>query len=225
MRSFIKIPIAISIPILLSGCGGGDPEEQAVSQFFTAVQMGDQATLERVGSPDLGEAVQSWEIVERGTESEAPFHLAELQSQLSAKRREVDAQKSDNQNFVGDNRDTYEAYTKAYAENPSGGFQGALLAFHEELQARQTRLAELEAEAEQLAFDVDALTDVASRSVATPVNNKFEGQIKVKPVQVKVNDGSGEKTYTFMLHRYDLTDTEQNRALNARWVVAEVQPS
>jgi ABC-type Na+ efflux pump permease subunit len=221
VRSFFKISVAISL--LLSACGGGDPEAQVVGAFFSAVQKGDRAGAERVSLAPFADKAESWEIVERGQESEAPFQLADLEAQLKTKRDEVEAQRAENATFINDNTDTYEAYKAKYAEDPSAPFQGELLAFHEELQGRQGRLAQLRADSDQLALDVEALKNAATLSLSTPVEASFEGQIKVKPLQVRVNDGSAVKTYTVVLHRYDLVDKGQNRTPTARWIIAEIQ--
>jgi hypothetical protein len=223
VRSFFKILIAVSI--LLSACGGGDPEEEVLSAFFRAVQGGDRAGLERVSLAPFDGKVESWEIVERGPESEAPFPLGDLEAQLKNKRNEVSDQKEANASFIGDNRDTYESYKSKYAEDPSAPFQGALAVFHQQLQERQRRLAQLEADAEQLAFDVEALKNAATLSLSTPVDTSFEGQIKVKPLQVRINDGSADKSYTIVLQRYALVDTGQNRTPTPRWIIAEIQPN
>ncbi len=222
VRSSFKISIAISI--LLSACGGGDSEEQVLRGFFDAVQKGDRAALERVSLAGFDGKLESWEIIERGTESEAPFQLADLEARLEAKRNELSAQRKENASFVSDNRETYDAYKTKYAEDPSSPFQGALLSFHEQLQEKQTRLAQLEVDAEQLALEVEALEKAATMSLSTPVDTSFEGQVKVKPLQVRVNDGSGDKTYAIVLQRYELVDTEQNRTPTARWIIAEIQP-
>jgi hypothetical protein len=222
VRSFFKILIAISI--LLPACGGGDPEAEVVGAFLSAVQKGDRAGVERVSVASFDGKPESWEIVERGAESEAPFQLADLEAQLKSKRDEVTAQRNGNASFISDNLDTYEAYKKKYAENPSAPFQGSLLAFHKQLQDRQARLGQLQADADQLALDVEALKSAATLSLSTPVNTSFEGKIKVKPLQVRINNGSGDATYTVVLHRYELVDTDQNRTPTPRWIVAEIQP-
>jgi len=222
VRSFFKVLVGISI--LLSACGGGDPEAEVLGTFFSAVQKSDRAGAERVSLAPFDGKPESWEIVERGTESEAPFQLADLEAQLESKRDEVKAQKDGNASYIGDNSDTYEAYKRKYAEDPSAPFQGALATFHQELQERQGRLAQLQADSDQLALDVEALKNAATLSLSTPVDTSFEGKIKVKPLQVRVNDGSGDKTYTIVLQRYELVDTEQSRTPTPRWIVAEIQP-
>jgi hypothetical protein len=220
VRSFFKILVGISI--LLSACGGGDPEAEVLGAFFSAVQKSDRAGVERVSLAPFDGKPESWEIVERGTESEAPFQLADLEAQLKSKRDEVRAQKDGNASFISDNSDTYESYKRKYAEDPSAPFQGELAAFHQQLQERQGRLAQLQVDADQLALDVEALKNAATLSLGTPVDTTFEGQIKVKPLQVKTHDGSGEKTYTILLQRYELT--AQNRSPTPRWIIAEIQP-
>jgi hypothetical protein len=217
VQSSFKTSIAISI--LLSACGGGDSEDQVLGAFFDAVQKGDRAAVERVSVAPFDGTLES------GPESEAPFQLADLEARLEAKRDEVSAQRQANTSFVSDNRETYASYTAKYAEDPSAPFQGTLLAFHQELQEKQTRLAQLQVDAEQMALEVEALRKAATMSLSTPVDASFEGQVKVKPIQVKINDGSGDKTYAVVLQRYELVDTGQNRTPTPRWIIAEIQPN
>ena len=216
--------LAVAIPVLLSACDSGDPEAQTLGAFFSAVQKGDQAGVQLISLATFDGTVESWEIVARGTESEGPFQLAELEEELDNTRNEVRVQREQNARFIGDNRDTYDAYTRTYAEDPSAPFQGELATFHEQLQARQGLVAQLEVDAEQLSIDVRALTNAATLSVRTPVGETFEGQIKVKPLEVRINEGSENKTYTVVLHRYELTDTRLNRTPTPRWIVAEIRP-
>jgi hypothetical protein len=221
MRSTLIVAIASSV--LISACGSGDPEEQTLSTFFNAVQRGDQAGVERISLAAFDGTVESWEIIERGTESVGPFTLANLEAELESKRNEVRTKREDNSKFVADNRNTYDAYTRQYAEDPSAPFQGELATFHEQMQERQGLVAQLEVDIEQLALDVEALTKAATLSLRTPVNESFEGQITVKPLRVRINEGSGEKTYTVTLQRYDLTDTRQSQSPRPQWIVAEIQ--
>jgi hypothetical protein len=97
------------------------------------------------------------------------------------------------------------------------------LAFHEEWQGKQGRLAQLRVDADQLALDVEALKNAATLSLRTPVEASFSGQVKMKALQVKVNDGAGDKMYTVVLHRYDLVDSAQARTPTPRWIIAEIQ--
>ncbi len=222
MRSIFILTVAI--PGLLSACGSGDPEAQTLGAFFSAVQKGDQAGVELVSLATFDGTLQSWEIVERGTESEGPFQLAELEAELDNMRNEIRVQRKQNTNFVSDNRDTYDAYTRQYAEDPSAPFQGELATFHEQLQERQGLLAQLDVDAEQLSLDVQTLKNAATLSLRTPVGEGFEGQIKEKPLQVRINEGSENKTYTVVLQRYELMDTRLNRTPTPRWIVAEIRP-
>ena len=101
--------LAVAILVLLSACGSGDPEAQTVDAFFSAVQKGDQAGVALVSLATFDGTVESWEIVERGTESEGPFQLAELEEELDNMRNEARVQREQNARFISDNRDTYDA--------------------------------------------------------------------------------------------------------------------
>lgn len=223
MRSILKSLVAFSV--VLSACGGGDPEEQTLSAFFNAVQKGDRVGIDRISLVSFSGNIEAWEIVERGAEAEGPFELADLEAERESKRSEVRTTRQQNQNFIGDNRETYTAYLNAYAEDPSAPFQGELAVFHEQWQEKQAQLAQVEVDAEQLTFDVEALQNAATISLRTPVNASFEGSIKVKPLQVRINDGSEDKMYTVVLHRYELVDTGQNRTPNPQWIIAEINPN
>jgi hypothetical protein len=213
--------VVLAVALVLPACGSGDPELDTIDAFFSSIQEGDQVAIARVSIVEFDGTPESWEILERGAESEAPFHLVDLEAELEEKRREVRDKRSENSNFVSDNRETYDAYIAAYNENPSAPFQGELATFHEQIQENQRQLAQSEVDAEQLALDVEALKNVATLSLGTPVDENFEGQIKMKPLQVRVN----EDTYTMTLHRYDLVDSRLGRAPTPRWIVAEIQPS
>jgi len=216
------IPMAITV--LLCACGSGDPEKETVDAFLTAIQQGDQAGAERVSMAAFDGTPASWEIIERGTEQDGAFQLADLEAELEKKRDLLRAQREEFAKFNDDNRDTYALYTKTYAENPSAPFQGELLTFHEQRQEMQGAIAQLEVDGEQLALDVEGLKNAATLSTRTPVDENFEGLVKVKPLQVRINDGSEEKVYTVVLQRYELTDTRLARSPSARWIVAEIQP-
>ena len=57
----------------------------------------------------------------------------------------------------------------------------------------------------------------------TAVNEKFAGDVKGKELELKVNDDSGEKTYTFTLERYELEDKERNMSPIARWIITDIK--
>ena len=57
----------------------------------------------------------------------------------------------------------------------------------------------------------------------TAVNEKFAGDVKGKVLQLKVHDGSAEKSYTFKLERYELVDKERNMSPIARWIITDIK--
>ena len=62
--------------------------------------------------------VESWELVEIGAESRAPFTLPELHEKLAKKRSELRIETEKNSNFAGDNKSLFDEYQKKHAENP-----------------------------------------------------------------------------------------------------------
>ena len=220
MRSLSKISLVAAVFVFAS-CGESDPEQELMNSFFTAVQEGSEDGVKRVSLAPFDGNVVSWEIVESGEETEGPFGLKALEDQLEAKRDEIRAQRDSNADFLANNREMYDRYKNEY--DPSKPFTGALLAFHEEWQAKQAQQQQLEADADQLSFDVRAMKDTAQMSVAGDVTSEFEGHITGKQLKLKVNDGSADKTYTFHLIRYDLTDPKSTIPPTARWIISEIQ--
>jgi hypothetical protein len=41
-------------------------------------------------------------------------------------------------------------------------------------------------------------------------------------LRLRVNDGSEEKSYTFKLQRFELSDKERNLTPMARWIITEI---
>ena len=59
--------------------------------------------------------------------------------------------------------------------------------------------------------------------MSTSINEKFDGNVKGKELRLKVNDGSAEKGYVFMLRRYELTNKESTLTPMSRWIITEIK--
>ncbi len=114
MRSLKHLFVGVAF-LLVSGCTG--QEEQVLTTFFTAIQGGDDNVIQSVSLAKFPGGVESWELVEIGAESRAPFALPELHGKLAKKRSELRIETQRNSNFAGDNRSLFDEYNKKRGES------------------------------------------------------------------------------------------------------------
>ena len=113
MRNLRKMSFAVAI-IVLTSCSG--QEQRVLSNFFQAVQGGDETAVSRLSLTAFDGGVESWELIEIGTESVEPFELPAIHEQLMKKRSEVRVANEINANYAGDHRALFAAYQKKKAE-------------------------------------------------------------------------------------------------------------
>ncbi len=194
-----------------------------MSNFFQAVQGGDEAALARVSLAAFEGAVESWEFVDMGPESVAPFELPGLHEQLMKKRSEIKIENGTNANYAGDHRDLFDEYKKKKAEDADAMFEGELGEFQTEWEKRMEAQSKLEEEEKEINAIITVLKSAAGLSLSTSINEKFAGDVKGKELHLKVNDGSAEKGYVFMLRRYELSNTESTLTPMSRWIITEIK--
>jgi len=220
MRSLRFVLIAVTLA-LMAGCTG--QEKQVLDTFFAAIQGGDDAAMQRISLATFPGSVETWELVEIGPESQAPFTLSELHGKLAKKRSELRIENQKNANYAGDYRSLFEEYKKKHAEDPTQTFTGELGEFQVAWEERMEHQGKIEKEVAALNEQAKALRSAAGLSLNTAVNEKFSGDVKEKELQLKVNDGSAEKSYTFTLERYELVDKERNMSPIAHWIITEIK--
>lgn len=220
MQSF-RIPLVLFAVFLLTSCSS--PEEQLISSFFSAVQGGDVDAVARVSRTVFKGGVDSWKIVEVGPESESAFTLPEIHEKLLKKRSEVRLQTESNAYYRQDNRSLYDEYQTKRAADPDQELTGELGKFHVEWQERLAAQKALEEEAARLASQASELKEIAGLSLNTSVNENFDGTVKAKELRLETLDGADARTYTFLLERYELVDTDRNLAPIARWIIVDIK--
>ncbi len=220
VRSLRKISIAGAV-VVLASCSG--QEQEVLSSFFQAVQGGDEAAVASVSLAAFDGTVETWELVEVGPESVAPFELPGLYEQLMKKRSEIKIVNETNANYAGDHRELFDEYKKKRAEDAEAMFEGELGEFQTEWEKRMESQSELEEEAEEINAIMKVLKSAAGLSLSTSINERFAGDVKGKEIHLTVNDGSADKGYVFMLRRYELADAQRNIKPMSRWVITEIK--
>lgn len=217
----IRILLVVSIVGLVICCSGG--EQQILKTFFVAVQGGDNATLSGISVARFPGTVSSWEILEVGPESTAPFTLSAKSEEFLKAEEAVEEAKKESEAFVAANAERAAEYQKRIATNPDYEFKGDMAEFQSEWKAKLEAQKQLRAKLEKARREVNELRDAAALSLNTVVNDNFEGDVRGKTIRLKVNDGSEDKIYSFTIQRFELSDTERNLTPMSRWVITEIQ--
>lgn len=213
---------AFSFLVLLLSCGG--QEQQALGTFFDAEQSGDNTALAAVSVVEMPVDVQSWEIVEIGTESTETFNLPELLRAVRDAKREVDYHAEKMGIFMDDNKSIHKQYMDQLEKDPEAEFEGDLAEHQkkwEELLQVEKDLAATHKQANRAVEIERACAGVSLMGSA--VNENLEGDVAIKQAQVNVNSGSEEKVYLFTLKNYSLFNTKNQIQQRSRWIIADIK--
>jgi hypothetical protein len=217
----IRLLVILSILVLMVSCSGG--EQQILKTFFIAVQGGDNATLSGISVVKFPGTVSSWEILEVGPDSKEPFTLAAKRAEYLELEKSVKKAQADNEAFLQDNSKQAAEYQKRIVADPEYKFTGDMAEFQTEWKARMAAQHEAEAKLDGSRREVEHLRDAAALSLNTSVNDNFKGDVEGKTVRLKVNDGTGDKIYSFTIQRFNLSDAERNLTPMSRWVITGIQ--
>ena len=214
--------VALSFFILLLSCGG--QEQQTLGLFFDAVQSGDETARATVSAVEMPVKVQSWEIIEIGEQSTAPFALPELLKKARNAKRETDYHAEKMGIFIDDNRATHERYKNQMNHDPDAELKGDLVEHHEKWEELIQEEKELAAAMKQANRDMELERNAAGISLmGAAVNENLDGDVATNEVLVNVDTGTGEKRYRFTLKNYSLFNTKNQIQQRSRWTITDIQ--
>ena len=207
--------------ILALGLACSQPEQRVLTTFVNALQAGDEAAAAQVSLVKFpGEEVTTWEIVEVGPESSAPFQLANMQAERAKKVKQLESMIERNDLFLQDNEELYYKYKPRKDKDPEATFEGKLKEFDEELTARLEEMNALDQEIKDAGEELDRLKKAAALSTNTPgLGSSYDGDVLAREATVKFND----KNYTVVLKQYALVNTEHNMRPVARWIITDIR--
>lgn len=196
------------------------PEQSVLTSFVNAVQAGDEAAAAQVSLVNFPGEVTTWEIVEVGPESSAPFQLANLLEERMAMEKELDDMIAANDEYLRDNEKLYYEYKPKKDEDPEATFTGALKEFDEEFTARMDAQKALDAKIREGDDAIDDLKKAAALSTGTPgLGSNYDGDVLAKEAKVKFDD----KDYTVTFKQYALINTEHNMRPVSRWIITDIR--
>jgi len=221
MRDIRRITTIFSIAWLLSACQSGD--QQILENFLNAVQRGDETTADSLSVVEFPTTISSWEVVKSGTDSVEPFRLAEYRQNVIQAKKSLETHYNDDDYFVQGNEEHYVKYKKATEQDPEVELSGALGEFQLEWNARQEKRKELETLVSTSEKVLESERNSASKSIRATVSEKYQGEVTIKEVQVKVNSDEGEKIFTLELRRYNLENKELNLTPMTSWIISDIK--
>jgi predicted nuclease with TOPRIM domain len=214
-----NVGFLVLVPVALLSVSCAPPEQGVIETFINAAQSGNDDAVATVSVVKFPGKVTSWEFVELGPESTAPFGLADLYEEVGTLKEDLDAMVANNDAFLRENEETYLKYKPMVDKDPDQEFKGKLGEFHEEWSARMKEQTSLDEKIKETEDAIDALKKEAGLSINTPgMSSHYDGDVKTKEARVKV-DG---KDYTLTLKQYSLVNTENNIEPMSRWIVAGV---
>lgn len=218
----VRSLLVSSAVISLSACGSG--EQELLDTFFTAVQTGDESTVEAVSLVGFSGEVKAWEIVAISPESSEPFLLPELRRKTAAAKTELDSQLQKDTEFLEFNNGAYERYQAEREKNPEQQhLEGELGDFQQEWEKRQEDQKVLQSKLDDANQKVKHERRAAGMSLRVSVGDSYDGDVTIKELRVKVDAGTGEKTYTIEFRKYDLADQERKITPISTWIIADIR--
>ena len=211
--------------LLAIGIGCATPEERIVDFYLTAVRDGQDEMVAAVSLVSFPEAnIQSWEIVEIGPESTEPYQLIEIRDAHFDAKEAYDAETVENDEFLQANERNALRYQQKMKDDPDYKYTSGVLAeFQEVWEEKVETQKELQNKVKETEEALERERNSIRMSASIPLKNSFRGDVAVKKAKVNVNGASGAKTYTLVLHKYNIVDSDTGLSPTAKWIVTDIE--
>jgi hypothetical protein len=217
-----KAIIVFSALVILVSCGG--PDQRALNNYLKAVKNGDKVAMAGVSSVEFPETVESWNIMEVGPESVAPFPLKELSRKLREAKMDLQYIAEKDYLFLSDNQHLYRRYKVRIERKPDADFKGELGDFHRQFKEirKQGEEAEKAVEIANREYQREKLV-VGISLMGTMVTDHLDGEVITKEAEVNVTTPAGENSYLITLKNYNLVNQQNQAKIRSRWIVTDVR--
>ncbi len=211
--------------LLAAGAGCAAPEERIVDYYLAAVRDGQNeivAGVSLVSFPE--EDIQSWEIVEIGPESTEPYRLVEIRDEHFEAKEAYDARTVENDEFLRANEKNAIRYQQKLKADPDYKYASGVMAeFQEVWEQKLETQKSLQNKVKEAEEALERERNSIRMSASIPLKNSFKGNVAVKRAKVNVNGGSGAKTYTLVLRKYNIVDSDTGLSPIAKWIITEIE--
>ncbi len=211
--------------LLAAGIGCSAPEERIVDYYLTAVRDGQDkmvAAVSLVSFPE--ENIQTWEIVEIGPELTEPYRLSEIRDAHFDAAEAYNAKTVENDAFLQANERNALRYQQKMKDEPHYKFASGVMAeFQEVWDEKLGTQKELQDQVEEAHAALERERSSIRMSASIPLKNSFKGDVAIKRAKVQVNSESGTKSYTLVLRKYNIVDSDTGLSPVAKWIITEVE--
>jgi hypothetical protein len=213
----------LSLALLASSCA--PPEQRVIDAYLGAVRDGDEAIMKGVSlaSPPEG-GIESWEVIEIGTESTEAYRLAEIRAEHFQAKQALEEKVMDNDEFLRENEKIALRYQQKMKEDPDYKYtRGSMAKFQEEWEAKDEERKELQKKVEEAKEALERERNAIRMSTNIPLKESLEGDVAVKKAKVNINSASGSKTYTLTLRKYNMVDSDTGLRPRPGWIVTDIE--
>ncbi len=213
--------------LLAIGIGCATPEERIVDFYLTAIRDGQDEMVAGVSLVSFPEGdIQSWEIVEIGPESTEPYQLIEIRDAHFDAKAAYDAKTVENDEFLRANERNALRYQQKMKDEPDYKYTSGVLAeFQEVWEEKIETQKELQNKVKEAEEALERERNSIRMSASIPLKNSFRGDVAVKKAKVNVNGASGAKTYTLVLRKYNIVDSDTGLSPTAKWILTDIEES
>ncbi len=220
------LPVPLLIPLLFLPACSGSPEEALLEEFFRGVARGDRVPASGVALEDFPvEDIESWEIVEMGSEAEGPYRVPELRDEVEAAEKERDEQFQVLYAFRQANQEELTRIADLREDDPEHmprGRLGEIAATWDEHGAERRRLVRSISELQMALEDERRRT---GRSLMREAQVDYlSGRVLERELTVRITSPVGDRDFHFQLMRYDLMNQFGAEVLS-RWIIAGFEPA
>lgn len=211
--------------LIAAGIGCAAPEERIVDYYLSGVRDGHNEVVGGVSLVSFPEEnIQSWEIIEIGPESTEPYQLVEIRDAHFDARQAYEAKTAENDEFLQANEKNALRYQQKKKDDPDYMFASGVMAeFQKVWEQKLETQKELENKVTEAENALERERNAIRMSANIPLKDSFKGDVAIKRVKVNVNGGSGAKTYTLVLRKYNIVDSDTGLSPTAKWIVTNVE--
>lgn len=223
MRTLMFVGLLSLLIVAAVGCAA--PEERIVDYFLGAVRDGNEDIMAGVSLVNFPNAdIESWEVVEIGPESTEPYRLPEVRAALYDAKQAYETKTEENDGFLRSNERNAIRYQQKRKEDPDYKFtRGAMADFQEVWEGMVEDQKELQSKVKEAKEALERERNCIRMSASIPLKESFKGDMAIKRVKVNVAGGSGTKTYSLTVRKYNIVDSDTGLSPAAKWIITNIE--
>lgn len=220
-NSYVNFTTAAALAAITIACGS--QEGQVIDNFFRATKAKDNQTVISFSMVQFDQEVKTWKVKSVGEEQRAPAPL----SKLAAAHQAADEAAAENKKDEGAYFNTHPLEVDKVKTLLEKG--GPIPANLEKTATDWKRFIDADKDLKekvdesQKAYDREKRLVTMSTGKAGDVDS-LVGDVISNTAIVEVDSGSGVKSYSIQLRKYDVTAGGKGAKLMSRWLIQSITP-